>query len=210
MSKGDYNKTSRVDYGDKDLKDTKYPYAQVWETESGHVLMFDDTPEGPKIFLGAESGSYIMMTTDGKVINFTVGDRQDYAKGGTSFTVDENYDLKVHGHSRVTVGGGSYVEVAGHAGVGVAGDVALMSKGNLHASIDNFYLGAKGDFNVNAGGDMNLKVKGNMNMETAKTMNMKSKATSQDTSDTHNIKGGEVRINDPSDGGNEGGGGTIA
>lgn len=184
----EYIQKARLDHGDKDLKNTKYPFAQVWETESGHVLMLDDTPEGPKIFLASESGSYILMTTDGKVVNFTVGDQQNYAKGGLSATVDENMDLKVHGHTRVTVGGGSYVEVAGHAGIGVGGDVALVAEGNLNASVDNVYIGAKGDFNINAEGNMNVKVKGNQTTTV--------KGETQHTSDGDNtIKANNIKLN---------------
>lgn len=181
----EYQTKQRLHSGDHDFK-TRYPFSRCEETESGHIVCFDDTPEGPIVAIAHECGSYVMMTTEGKVINFSVGDTQSYSKGGVSLSIDENNDIKIHGHCRMVVGGGSYIEVAGDAGVGVAGDVTLVSKGNLHASVDNIYMGAKGDMNMNVNGDMKMKVAGQMNFEASGDTYMTAK---------------NIRFNDPSDSG---------
>lgn len=175
----------RID-DDSDLKDAKYPEIRVFETESGHISVWSDTRGATYVLNAHQSGSYSLTTHDGKTVNFAVGDIQNYGKSGVSFTVDENQDVKIHGHSRLVVGGGSYVEVAGHAGIAVAGDTTLVSKGNLHAHMNNIYLGAKGDMNFNVQGNMKMKVAGQTNLESS--------------GDTF-IKAANVKLNDPGDGG---------
>lgn len=158
---------------DKSSEKTEYPYAQVLETESGHLIILDDTPGHSRMVFAHKSGSYTEISEDGKTVNFSVGDNQTYGKGGVSFTVDENNDVKIHGHNRMVVGGGSYIEVAGHAGVAVAGDTTLVSKGSLKASVDNIYLGAKGNMNFNVAGNMEMKVAGTTNLESGGDTTMK-------------------------------------
>jgi hypothetical protein len=177
---------ARLDKGDEDFKKAKNPEIQVWESESGHIKVISDTKGATYIFQAHQSGSYSLITHDGKTINFSVGDMQNYGKGGISMTVDENMDVKVHGHNRLVVGGGSYVEVAGHAGIAVGGDVALVSKGNLNAHVDNIYIGAKGNMNFNVDGNMKMKVAGQTNFE---------------TNGNHFIKAANIKLNDPGDSG---------
>lgn len=157
---------NRIDT-DEELKDGRFPAIKCVETESGHVSVWCDTSGATYILHAHQSGSYTLMSHDGKVVNFAVGDRQEYSKSGASVTVDENYDLKIHGHSRVIIGGGSFVEVAGDAGIGVAGDVSLFAGGNLGVDVDNAYLGVRGDLNMNVKGNMNTKVSGETTHETA-------------------------------------------
>jgi len=176
----------RLDTGDDDLKEAKYPLTKVVETESGHISVWSDTTGATYVMHAHQSGSYSLMTHDGKTINFSVGDNQTYGKGGVSVTVDENNDMKIHGHNRVVVGGGSYVEVAGHAGIAVAGDTTLVSKGNFRTHCNEVYIGAKGNLNFNVGGDMKVKVSGQTNLESG--------------GDTF-IKGANIKLNDPGDGG---------
>jgi len=177
---------ARLDKGNQDLKNAKNPQIQVWESESGHIRVVSDTKGATYIFQAHQSGTYSLVTHDGKNINFSVGDIQNYGKAGISLTVDENMDTKIHGHNRVVVGGGSYVEVAGDAGIAVGGDTTLVTKGNLHAHMDSVYLGAKGDMNFNVGGSMKMKVAGQTNFE---------------TSGNHFIKAANIKLNDPGDSG---------
>lgn len=155
--------TTRVD---ESSYNAQYPYNQVTETPAGHQIQVDNTPGHERIFIRHSSGTYTEISSDGKVVNYSVGDVKNYGKAGVSFTVDENADIKFTGHSRIMVGGGAHIEVAGDAGIFAGGDLAaaVMGKANIRAS--QAYLGVDGDLNINAGGNMNMKVAGTTTMET--------------------------------------------
>jgi len=161
MAKNEYGPHARVNHGDKEANKGKNPNIQVHQWPSGHICVYDCTPENPRIFIAHESGSYVECTTNGQVTAVSVGSSQFYGKRGGSFTLDENGDFKLGGHSRLVVGGGSYIEVAGDGDIGVAGNTTLFSKGNLNAHVDNLYFGCKGNAKFNVGGDMLMDIKGN-------------------------------------------------
>lgn len=144
----------------------KYPYVRVlYESESGHLMVMDDTPGEERYFFAHKSGTYTEISADGKQVNFSVGDIQNYGKSGVSITVDENGDTKISGHQRIIVGGGSHLEVAGDAGIVVGGDAAVATVGDVALHADNIWAGAKGNLNFNVDGNMELKVKGSTLLE---------------------------------------------
>lgn len=150
---------------DQSSYDAKYPFNKTFETLSGHQVQFDDTPGAERLFIRHASGTYMEISADGKVINYTVGDSKSYNKAGVTFTVDENGDVKMSGHQRLLVGGGAEIEVSGDCGVFAGGDLAaaVMGKANIRAK--QAYLGTDGDININSQGNMNIKVKGKTTME---------------------------------------------
>lgn len=144
----------------------KYPYVRVlYESEAGHLMVMDDTPGEERYFFAHKSGTYTEISSDGKMVNFSVGDIQNYGKSGTTITIDENGDTKISGHQRIIVGGGSHVEVAGDAGVFVGGDAAIATVGNVALEADHIYAGSRGNFSMNVGGNFDVKVKGTTTME---------------------------------------------
>ncbi len=44
---------------------TQYPYGHVYESESGHILEFDDTPDKERILLYHHTGTELEITADG-------------------------------------------------------------------------------------------------------------------------------------------------
>lgn len=148
---------------DKSNYGTKYPYNQVLVTESGHEVHYDNSPGKERIRIAHKDGSYVEWTAGGKKVEVTVGNAQQYHKGGCTVTIDNNQDVKISGHQRVLVGGGSHVEVAGDASVSVGGDSLNFTAGDSKAAVaGNFHLMAAGDGNLNIKGNMNMKVGGNM------------------------------------------------
>src|SRR5688572_19830252 len=97
------NKANRIN---KTTYETKYPYNQCTIFECGHEVHYDNTPGKERIRIAHKHGSYIEMSADGKIVQYTVGNKQEYNKGGVTVTIDENQDMKVHGHARINVSGG--------------------------------------------------------------------------------------------------------
>jgi len=79
-----------------------YPYNRVMETESGHILEFDDTPGAERIHIYHRSGTFEETHPDGtKVINIkadafeiVVSDKNVYVKGDVNITAAGNINLK--------------------------------------------------------------------------------------------------------------------
>lgn len=145
---------------------TRYPHNKVTVTPSGHEFHVDDTPGAERIRWAHKAGTYVEISPDGRKTSVTVGNVQEYARGGVTMTVDHNQDVKVHGHQRLCVAGGQHIEVAGDAAIVVGGDSSTVVAGNMAAAVNgNMYSGVAGDHNMNVGGNMNMKVAGGTTME---------------------------------------------
>jgi hypothetical protein len=113
---------------------TKYPYNKVFQSESGHIVEIDDTPNFERTHYFHKSGTYTEVNNQGRRVNKIVGDDFEvvlknktlYVQGNlnievkgavtiTSPTVTINGDLKVNGlitSSGDVVGGG--ISLDGH------------------------------------------------------------------------------------------------
>ena len=105
------NKASKVE--PNSYYNAVYPYNNVYESESGHALEFDDTKDAERIHLYHRSGSYVEWGPNGdraeriQKDKFTVvvGDEQVYVKGDVKVYIDGNVTMEVGGNFNATIGG---------------------------------------------------------------------------------------------------------
>ena len=98
-----------------------YPYNHVYESESGHIMEFDDTTDAKRIHLRHTSGTSIEMTNNGDTIEITknnryilvTADNKVYIKGTKDVVIDGDYDLKVNGDYNISVGGNKTETIEG-------------------------------------------------------------------------------------------------
>ena len=107
-----------------------YPYNHVYESESGHIMEFDDSFEIDedgnrtnhyRVHLRHTSGTSIEMTNNGDTIEITknnryilvTADNKVYIKGTKDVVIDGDYDLKVNGNYNVSVGGNKTETISG-------------------------------------------------------------------------------------------------
>ena len=98
-----------------------YPYNHVYESESGHVMEFDDTTDAKRIHLRHTSGTSIEMTNNGDTIEITknnryilvTADNKVYIKGTKDVVIDGDYDLKVNGNYNISVAGNKTETISG-------------------------------------------------------------------------------------------------
>jgi hypothetical protein len=91
----------------------KYPYNNVYESESGHALEFDDTKGAERIHLYHRSGSYVEYGPLGDCseriqrnkFEVVIGNEQVYVKGDVTVYVDGNVQMKVGGNFQADIGG---------------------------------------------------------------------------------------------------------
>jgi len=123
----------------------EYPYNHVRETESGHIVEFDDTPGHERIHEYHRSGTFYEIHPDGTKVTKIVGD---------------GYEI-VHKNKKV--------RVRGNVEIYVDGDTNLYTRGNLLAQVDEnmkFNVGKNIDFHAG----QNIRMFANKSIEqTAQT-----------------------------------------
>jgi phage baseplate assembly protein gpV len=122
------NDVSRLALGTNSLKDTqvgpeppsayaaKYPYNQVFQSGSGHVVEYDDTPGHERIRIRHKVGSYVEVNEKGRVvvksvddaIEVVVKDKTLYTKG--NWTVEVNGGQTTIKSQNVTIEGDLHVK----------------------------------------------------------------------------------------------------
>jgi hypothetical protein len=165
LARNDSDYLSPINKSKKEKKESKvepdsyynavYPYNNVYESESGHALEFDDTKDAERIHLYHRSGSYVEWGPEGdraeriEKDKFTVvvGNDSVYVKGDVKVYVDGNVNLEVGGDVTATVEGNLTGDVSGSATVSVGGSATLDVGGSFSADIG-------GSCNFNSGGTM--------------------------------------------------------
>lgn len=172
---------------------SKYPYNHVKETESGHIVEFDDTPGHERIHEYHRSGTFYEVHPDGTKVTKIIGD--DYE------IVHQNKKLRVRGNIEV------YCD----------GDADLYVRGSLTGQVDeNIDLHAGKNINIHAGKNMRFYANDSMEFTAQKELTATSvaKMTLQSQADVNinaegnyltNIKGtsdiisdGKIAIKSPS------------
>lgn len=141
---------------------TVYPYNKVFESESGHILEFDDSPQGERVNLYHKKGTFIEIDPNGSQINYIVGDGY--------YITERNGNIFINGTCNVTCSGPMNILCQGDANLEVKGQVDAVFHNNVN-------IGVAKDLNIAVGGDYNVLVEGNYNVEVGKTSNTRSIGT---------------------------------
>ena len=120
------------------LYNTVYPYNNVVETESGHLLEFDDTPEAERIHLAHRNGSFQEWFPNGDKVEKVTKDNYQIIMGD-----DKVY---IMGKCQVTIQGDAELYVQGNFDMNVDGTCNIRSTGNmkLNAPLIDLNDGTKG------------------------------------------------------------------
>jgi hypothetical protein len=139
-----------------------YPYVHTYESESGIVKEFDDTPNASRIVEYHPAGSFYEIYPDGKKMTKVVGDNYEI--------IIKNDNILIRGNSTITVEGNSKQLIKGDYDVEVVGDYNLKVHGNRNTKITkNDSIEIVGNFDKNVkenmiqriGVDQTLLVDGN-------------------------------------------------
>jgi hypothetical protein len=125
-----------------------YPYNKAMETESGHVIEYDDTPGFERIHQAHRSGTFSEVFPSGTKVEKIV-------KNNYKIVLSDDH-IMITGRAKITIGSDAYVRVVG--------DAFIQAENNLNVGVAgsaNFSVG--GDFTVKAEGDINLAAQGSIN-----------------------------------------------
>ena len=102
-----------------------YPYNSVYESESGHIVEFDDTKDHERIHIRHRSGTRTEITAN--------GDQLAIIKGDNYIIIDGNNKVYIAGSSDLTVNGNANIRAAGNVGV-LASNIDMVASGNIDIS----------------------------------------------------------------------------
>ena len=135
--------------------ETEYPYGHVYESESGHILEFDDTPNKERILLYHHSGTETEITA--------AGTRNEVNKDSTHTITEKDNKVYIKGSSDVTLGGRHKIIVNADGAADNHYDIQVGPNANVNIQVDSGDVNIStltGKMNLFAGGDMNMKVGG--------------------------------------------------
>jgi len=132
----------------------EYPLNTVTSFSDGTEIHIDATEGHSRYEIRHSSGNILQMADDGMHTTITVGNRHDYMKEGLTMTVDQNGDIRIGGHARISVDGGAHIEVTGDTSLVTTGSMTQYIGGNLNTVVH-------GDHNVQVTGNYGLTSKDN-------------------------------------------------
>ena len=173
----------------------KYPFNKVYETESGHIQEFDDTPGQERINTYHRSGTFTEIDTNGTQVNYIVGDNFVlmeangciHVAGECNITVDGNTNIyartdaniKVDQNANITVGNNLEVGVANDTTFAIGGDLSMKVGGTMKIDAGDYVVKSQADITQQATGNMSMKgvdlaiqAAGNADLNVASTFNM--------------------------------------
>ena len=116
----------------------QYPYNKATQSESGHIMEFDDTPGAERVHIFHRSGSFIEMHPDGTVVFKSMKDHYQLTMK------DEN--VKVSGKCNIYVGGKTTLYSKGNIDIETAGEMNISCKKDFNVFAKNINLRAKQTF----------------------------------------------------------------
>jgi hypothetical protein len=119
--------------------DAKYPYNNSKQTESGHVMEFDDTPGAERINIYHRTGTFKEIHPDGSQMEKIVNDN-------VKITQKDDY-IYIMGNEHHSTQGHLKVYIKGNAKIQVDGDVEWEVKGNMSLKVDGHFLAMAESFN---------------------------------------------------------------
>jgi len=139
---------------------SQYPFNHVYESESGHILEFDDTSAAERIYLAHKTGTSTEYNPNGDLVNIIKGTQYTLTSGSNK--------VNIEGLSDITIGGRHKIYINKDGQTNNHYDIQVGPNANINITCDNGdinVISRQGRVNVDSAGDYNLKVGGNMNVE---------------------------------------------
>ena len=119
--------TEGADLDLEDQEPSRFPFNQVKETSSGHIISYDDTPGGERILIKHRKGAGVEVRADGSVVISALKNKVEVTGGDQTVIVE--------GNGKLVYNGDLTLEVTGDYNVNVGGDYNLNVNGNSNTDI---------------------------------------------------------------------------
>lgn len=148
-----------------------YPFNHVTQSESGHVVEFDDTPNSERIHVYHRSGTFNEIDANGTQVNRIVGDGYEIIERNGYVHVQGNVNVTVEGSKNVLIKNALNIDVEGSTNINVYNDVNLNVSGSLNASVKESFRVKARDIKLEAA-DIDVRSTGPLNIQAAGATNM--------------------------------------
>lgn len=108
-----------------------YPYNHVYESESGHIVEFDDTKDAERIHIRHKTGTQIEITANGDQLAITTGN--------SYVVIDGSNKVYIKGSSDITVDGDANIK-ANNIGMLASGNIDIVAGGNIEMTAERIDL----------------------------------------------------------------------
>ena len=143
----------------------KYPKNHVYETESGHIKEFDDTPDAERIYEFHKAGTSYEIDKDGNKVDLIKKDHYTIESGNDACYIAGNADITIGGRHKVLINMKGEADNHYDIQIGQGANVNVqVNGGDINLNSYSYQLGSDvkgGNINVNCSGDYNLLVGGN-------------------------------------------------
>lgn len=139
----------------KSSYNAEYPYNMVFESRSGHIQEFDDTPGYERYNRVHPAGSYEEIRPDGTRVVKIVGD--DF------LIVQQGRKVNIKGNLQVVIEGDAFIYNMGNVQQTVDGNVTEFVRGNVNQTVEGEYVGRiKGNAELTVEKDATVNVDQNL------------------------------------------------
>ena len=118
-------------FREKHTFDPKYPFNQVTETEAGHIIELDNTPNNERVHIFHKAGSFIEIHPDGTIVKKSVLDDQEIILANKSVYVIGDSNIFVEGNARIQSLGNISMEAEGNLSFRAQGNIDIECAGSL-------------------------------------------------------------------------------
>ena len=143
----------------------QYPHNHVIESESGHVIEMDDTPERQRLHIYHRAGTFVEIDQNGTWAQRVKGDYYGVFIRNNRVYIKGDYDVTVDNATRIRANDVLEIEVAGKTTINVKNDANINVAGSLKAHAKNIYMEADTDVHIKAGSNMYLQAGQAMNIK---------------------------------------------
>lgn len=119
----------------EDQEPSQFPFNQVKETSSGHIISYDDTPGGERILIKHRKGAGVEVRADGSVVISALNNKVEVTGGDQTVIVEGNGKLVYNGNLTLEVTGDYNVNVGGDYNVNVAGNTRTEIQQNSNTTV---------------------------------------------------------------------------
>lgn len=149
----------------------QYPYNKVFQSESGHVVEYDDTPGSERINVYHTSGTFTEIDANGNMVRRVVGSDYQITDGNGYVRVEGRCHISVGGSCNITVAADANIEVDGDASITVGNDLVAEAGGRMSLSAAEamdlrspfIYIEADEELHLTAGSKINVQSDGPIN-----------------------------------------------
>ena len=169
---------------------TQYPYGHVYESESGHILEFDDTPDKERILLYHHSGTETEITDKGTTNTIVKDDLNQIIEKNNKVYIKGNKDISIKGRHKIII------NADGAANNNY--DIQVGPNANVNIQVDNGDINMaalNGNINMRANNDFNLSVGGTYTLLAGKIVEDSQTTTTRKAAQKYHTFGSEIDHN---------------